>query len=59
MNPELALSVGVLLGPAGLWMLQHPEHRSAAPELGERVALLEQFAIDRASAAATTEDGRM
>ncbi len=58
MNADLALSVGVLLGPGGLWMLQNPERRSEAPELCERLSLLERFAADRGKGADTKVDGR-
>ena len=58
MNADLALSVGVLLGPGGLWMLQNPERRSEAPELCERLSLLERFAADRGSDSDTKENGR-
>jgi hypothetical protein len=58
MNADLALSVGVLLGPGGLWMLQNPERRSEAPQLCERLSLLERLAADRASDADTEENGR-
>ena len=58
MNADLALSVGVLLGPGGLWMLQNPERRSDSPELCERLALLERIAGDRTNSAGTRKDGR-
>jgi hypothetical protein len=58
MNADLALSVGVLLGPGGLWMLQNPERRSEMPQLCERLSLLERFAADRGSDAGTKENGR-
>jgi hypothetical protein len=58
MNADLALSVGVLLGPGGLWMLQNPERRLEAPQLGERLALLERIAAGRGSEAGSKENGR-
>jgi hypothetical protein len=58
MNADLALSVGVLLGPGGLWMLQNPERRSEMPQLCERLSLLERFAADRGSDAGAKENGR-
>jgi hypothetical protein len=58
MNADLALSVGVLLGPGGLWMLQNPERRSDSPQLCERLALLEGIATDRANRPGTRKDGR-
>ena len=58
MNADLALSVGVLLGPGGLWMLQNPERRSESPELCERLSLLERLAADRGRDSDSNGNGR-
>jgi hypothetical protein len=45
MNADLALMVGVMLGPGGVSMLQSPDRRRGERiELCERVAMLEQIA---------------
>ena len=43
MNPDLALMVGVLLGPGGLSMLRSADRGREADQLCERVGVLERI----------------